>query len=93
MKSIGILLFFLILAPLVVSFNFFKKNYADQAQEMRNKVGKNLAKKHRMDFFGTSGGMMNCVRMVGFSFEVSRPVSRDEARFLLVDCVEDRIVC
>ena len=89
MRSIWIFLFSLVMALIVMSFSFFKSDYSDIASGIRNKVGKNLAKKHKMDFIGTSSGMMDCVRMVGFSFEINRPVSRDEARYLIVDCVEE----
>jgi len=74
---------------LVMSFSFFKSSYSDIASNIIAKVGKKMAKKHKMDFIGTSGGMIDCVRMVGFSFEINRPVSRDEARYLIVDCVEE----
>ena len=89
MRSIWILLFSLVTALIVMSFSFFKPSYSDIASNIIAKVGKNLAKKHKMDFVGTSGGMIDCVRMVGFSFQINRPVSRDEARYLIVDCVEE----
>ncbi len=81
--------FIISLSILSMSFSFFKNDYVDIAEGIRDKVGKNLAKKHHMDFIGTTGGMIECVRLIGFDFSVYRIIDLDQARCIIVDCVEE----
>jgi hypothetical protein len=77
-----------------MSFSFFKpkaRDYADVAREIRGKAGRSLSKKHKMEFVGVSGGMMDSVYMIGLRFQMRRPMEREEARMRLVDCAEELI--
>jgi hypothetical protein len=59
------------------------------AYEIREKVGKKLAEKHKMAVVAITDGMMDCVYLVGINFQMYRPMDRDEVRYRLVDCVEE----
>jgi hypothetical protein len=72
-----------------MSFSFFKRDYADIAREIRGKVGKKLSKKHQMDLIGIGGGMIKTVNLICLSFQIDHPLERGEARYLVVDCVEE----
>lgn len=89
MKFTGLILFLCTIAICVMSFSFLKRSYVDIAQEIRNKIGKELAKKHQMRIAGIGGGMMDCVREIAVSFQLRRVLSQDELRCLIVDCVEE----
>ena len=92
MRSIKIIVLFMVIAPLILSFSFFKskpRDYADIAREIRTQIGKKLAKKHQMDLIGVGGGMMGSVYMIGLTFQIHHPMDRDEARARIVDCVEE----
>ena len=63
-----IVLFMIVIAPLILSFSFFKsksRDHADIAREIRTQTGEKLAKKHQMDVIGVGGGMMGSVYMIG----------------------------
>lgn len=92
MRTARLMILALLIVPFLMSFSFFKskpRDYADMAREIRGKVAKKLAKKHQMDCVGVGGGMMGSVYMIGLSFEINRPIDRDEARARIVDCVEE----
>lgn len=92
MRSIGITILLIIIAPLTFSFSLFTskpRDYADIARDIRAKVGNKLAKKHHMDLIGIGGGMMKSVYMIGLSFQIRHPLDRNEARERIIDCVEE----
>jgi len=89
MKFAGFITLILTIAVCIMSFSFFKTSYSDVAQQIRNKAGKQLAKKHKMEIAAVGGGMMGCVREIALSFQIRRILSQDEARCLIVDCVEE----
>ena len=92
MRAIRFLMLILSIAPLMMSFSFFKpkqRDYADIAREIRADVGKKLAKKHQMDVIAVSGGMMGSVYLIGLSFQIHHPMDREEARERIIDCVEE----
>lgn len=92
MRATRLLILLILSAPFLLSFSFFQtkpRDYADIAREIRGNVGKKLSKKHQMDCVGVGGGMMGSVYMIGLSFRVYHPLERNEARMLVVDCVEE----
>lgn len=90
MKITGKIILVISIAILAMSFSFFrKKDYSDLASEIRNKTGKALAKKHRMDVIAVGGGMMDNVYNIALSFQIYRIINQDEARYIIVDCVEE----
>ena len=48
----------------LVSFSFFKRNYVDDACDIRKKVSKELAKKYKMHVAGSGGGFMDNVNEI-----------------------------
>lgn len=94
MLNFRMIVFIIILAPTFLSFSFFKtkpRNHADMAREIRSVVGNKLAKKHKMDVIGVSGGMMGSVYIIGLRFQIHHPMDRNEARERIVDCVEEML--
>jgi hypothetical protein len=72
-------------------FSFFDSSYdyVKQADKISSKVTARLAKRHNMIACGGSGGMMDTVNHVGISFQKVGVFSKDEARKIVVDCVEE----
>ena len=94
MRTIWMTVLLIFIVVSTSSFLFFKskpRDYVDMAHEIRAKVGKQLAQKHHFAVVGITGGMMDCVYLVGLSFQIYRPMDRDEARYRLVDCVEEML--
>ena len=92
MRLIKMIILLISIGLLSTSFLFFKskaRDYEDMAIEIRAQVGKNLSKKHKMKLIGLSAGLMGSVYILGFSFEIFHPLDRNEARRLIVDCVEE----
>ena len=93
MRLVKMIILLLILAPLFLSFSFFKskktRDYEDMANEISAKVAKKLVNKHQMDWIGEGGGMMGSVYMIGLSFQIHHPMDQAEARARIVDCVEE----
>jgi len=89
MKLTGFITLLLAIAVCIMSFSFFKTRYSDVAQQIRNKAGRQLAKKHQMELVGVGGGMMDCVREVSLSFQIRHLLSENEGRCVMVDCVEE----
>ncbi len=92
MRATRLLIFAVLLAPFILSFSFFpskKRDHEDMANEISAKVAKTLCKKHNMEWVGEGGGMMGSVYTIGLSFRVYHPLDRNEARMLVVDCVEE----
>jgi hypothetical protein len=83
LRSIICLAFFL--------FSFFDSDpaYVKRAEKIMNKTMERLAKKHDMSPSGTTGGMIDTVNIVGFSFQKLEVLSKDEAREIVVDCAEE----
>ena len=83
---------FLLIAPLLLSFSFFKskpRDYEVIANEISAKVAKTLIKRHQMDWVGEGGGMMGSVYMISMSFQIHHLMDRVESRERIVDCVEE----
>lgn len=92
MRSIwmtSVLAFITVLTTSFLFFNTKPRDYVDMAHEIRAKVATKLARKHHMAVVGITGGMMDCVYTVGVSFQMYRPMDRNEVRYRLVDCVEE----
>lgn len=70
------------------SFLFKKKDHCYIAHSITNKIAPILASKYKMEWNGTGGGMMGGVNMLSISFDIFRPLEKNEARKILVDCVE-----
>ena len=92
MRSIRLIILLLFIAPLILSFSFFKskpRDYEDMANEISARVAKKLTKKHHMDWIGEGGGMMGSIYMIGLSFQIHHPMDLKEGRERIVDCVEE----
>jgi len=48
-----------------------------------------LAIKHKLHLGGLTKGMMGCVKLMGFTFQLNRKMGKDEARAMLVNCVQE----
>lgn len=64
-----------------ITFDFRAK-----AKQIANKVTYQFAKKHRMHICGSGGAMMDCLETMGIDFQVSRKLSQDQARRLIIEC-------
>jgi len=63
--------------------------YNKIVDNIMSRASKRLVKKHSMRLIGIHEGMMGCVKMMGFRFQVYRPLSKDEARAMVVDSIQD----
>lgn len=64
-------------------------NYVKIADKIVAKTANTLCKKHQLSCIADSAGMMHCVYMVGMSFEIRCTLDENEARIILIDCVEE----
>jgi hypothetical protein len=65
---------------------------ADLVHEILGKTSKKLEKKHRMKAMGTGIGMpAGIVEMLALSFEKTGPMSKDLAREVVIDCVQEMV--
>jgi len=63
--------------------------YDKIVDNIMSRASKRLVKKHNLRLIGIHEGMIGCVKMMGFSFQVFRPISKNEARAMVVDSVQD----
>jgi hypothetical protein len=65
---------------------------ADLVHEILGKTSKKLEKKHQMSAIGTGIGMPGgIVEMLALSFEKTGPISKDLAREIAIDCVQEMV--
>jgi hypothetical protein len=64
-------------------------DYADMAHQIRTDVAAKLTKRYNMRVIGVTGGMADCVNVIGLSFQIRGPLSKEKLREILVDCVEE----
>ncbi len=92
MKILLVLILALIcIAPYYTfSSNPYKKMPYDQiVDDLITRSSKRLEKKHNMRLVGITEGMMGSVKLIGFSFQIFRQMKKNEARTMVVDCVQD----
>lgn len=65
-----------------------QESYVSTAQELRNRIGSELADKYHMHLIGIGGGMADKVNVLYLSYQMQGPRSKEELRGILVDCVE-----
>lgn len=75
----------------VASSGFVKESppHVLAAAKVRVETANKLAKKYDMVISGAGGAMMHCVEEIGVAFTVFRPLSKSDARELVVKCVEE----
>ncbi|HRD55808.1 MAG TPA: hypothetical protein PLC42_05360 [Parachlamydiaceae bacterium] len=91
MKFLSSLILIIYLAPsMLFSMSFHQEPlYCKLAAELRAQSAKKLEKKHQMSFCGTAGGMMDNINLLGFSFLINRPMTKNEVRMLAVSSTQD----
>ena len=50
-----------------------------------------LQKRHNLQIVGVYESGMDCIKGLGFSFQILKPLNRNDARRIVVDCVEEFI--
>jgi hypothetical protein len=95
------------IAFMIVSLLFFKSynygikslnnqydspNYIVMAHKIRDKVATKLSKRYNMRVIGVTGGMADCVKVMGLSFQIRGPLSKTRLREIVVDCVEEFLI-
>lgn len=63
--------------------------YVVIAQEIRANMAKKLSKRHKMRVIGMTGGLADCVNILGLSFQIQGPLAKEQLREILIDCVEE----
>lgn len=61
--------------------------YVEMASKIRSEIAQKLAKRHSMKISGISGGMADCVNMLGLDFQIQGPLTKDELRRILINSV------
>jgi hypothetical protein len=90
-----IMCFVILMLVCILPFNmvsrepYKKPPYDKIVNDIMSRSGKRLAKKHGLRQIGIAEGMMGCVQLMGFSFQMYRKIDKNEARALVVDCVQD----
>ncbi len=68
---------------------YIPAEYVVIAQDLRADMAKKLSKRHKMRVIGISGGLADCVNVLGLRFEMTGPVTKERLREILVNCVEE----
>jgi len=66
--------------------------YVVIAQQIRTDVAAKLSKRYNMQVIGVTGGLADCVNVLGLSFQIRGPLIKEELRRILVDCVEEFLI-
>lgn len=64
-------------------------NYVILTHQIRSDVAEKLSKRYNMKVRGVTGGMAGSVNVIGLSFQILGPLSKEKLREILVDCVEE----
>ena len=63
--------------------------YEKISDKITARTAKKLSKKYQLDPVGSGGSMMHDVEMLALSFNCYRPLSIDESRELVINCVNE----
>lgn len=68
---------------------YIPADYVIMANDISAKVQKTLSDRYKMKILGVKSGLAECVNVLGLSFQISGPLSKEELRIILVDSVEE----
>ncbi|MEI8366168.1 MAG: hypothetical protein WCF65_07090 [Parachlamydiaceae bacterium] len=71
---------------------YIPADYVVVANKITDEVAVKLSKKYNMKLMGSTGGMADCVNVIGLSFQIRGPLSQEILRKILVGCVEEFLV-
>jgi hypothetical protein len=74
---------------LSVHVNAASYDFARVKNTIKAEVAKKMAKKYGMQCVGEGGKSINCLCWVMLAFEIRRPLDRDQARIIIMDCAEE----
>ena len=78
------------LVPFVVfSAPYVPPPYDKIVDQLMSRASKRLEKKHNMRLIGINEGMMGCVKLMGFRFQIYRKIDKNQARAMIVDSIQD----
>lgn len=73
----------------IMDNTYVPARYVVISEKITADTAKLLSKKHKMNTIGTGGGLANCVNRLSLSFQIQGPLTKDQLRILVVDCVEE----
>ncbi|HEV8052733.1 MAG TPA: hypothetical protein VGP47_09570 [Parachlamydiaceae bacterium] len=59
------------------------------ASKIRGATAHKLAKRYNMRISGITGGMADCVNLLGLDFQIQGPLSKEQLRRILIDSVQE----
>lgn len=68
---------------------YIPADYVVRADKITANVEAKLVKRYSMRVVGRTGGMIDYVNVLGLSFQIHGPLTKDKLREILVDCVEE----
>ena len=71
---------------------YVRPKYILMANEIISDVASILKERHKMNVVAVTEGMADCVNVVGLSFQILGPLSKERLREIIVDCVEEFLV-
>ncbi|MEI8124351.1 MAG: hypothetical protein WCG42_01190 [Parachlamydiaceae bacterium] len=86
---------YVLIFTILVCGTYFMSNrhtpskYVIMAHQIRTDVAEKLSKRYNMRVIGVRGGMAGSVNVIGLSFQILGPLSKEKLREILVDCVEE----
>lgn len=93
MKIIYVLLLTFCFISRVMCLNLENKyipaRYVVLAEEINCKMAKKYAEQYAMTIVCDRAGLMHKVNLLGFDFQIRGPLSQEQLRKILIDCVED----
>jgi hypothetical protein len=68
---------------------YIPADYVIMANNISAQVQKTLSERYKMKILGVKSGLADCVNVLGLSFQVTGPLSKEELRIILVGSVEE----
>lgn len=82
---------FLLMLALHLSPTLYHKEplYVELATQVQNEVVKRITSKHEVQVVGDYGALFDKVNELGVRLEMKGPVSKDELRYIVIDCIQE----
>lgn len=87
--SYSILLRFSLLIILFFVSSYTTPPYDKSVDVLIQRATTKLKKKYGLKLLAVKEGMMDCVKLIGPQFQIYKELTKDEARSLVVNCVQD----
>lgn len=72
-----------------VNNQYVPADYVVMANKITKQVADKISANYNLESIGVTSGLADCVNVLGLSFQIKGPVTKEFLRKILVDCVEE----